>query len=120
MTCFASVSRGRLTSGNKACSGCSRLRSAQRLPGADVTAHCDGSTDQLRSCFLDGPVGDRRVVGRLTIALADTLISLEVRALRSAETRVAECASMPIRRMEFDDKGHGLLQEWRPRSFPMD
>ncbi len=45
---------------------------------------------QTRSCFLDGPIGDRRMVGRL-IALADTLISLGVRAPRSAETRLPEC-----------------------------
>jgi DNA-binding winged helix-turn-helix (wHTH) protein len=89
------------------------IATVQRLPGVDVTAQCDGSTDQLGSCFLDGPVGDRRLVGRLTIALADTLIPLEVR-LRSAETRAPERASMPIRRMEFDDERHCLLQEWRP------
>jgi hypothetical protein len=63
--------------------------STQRLPGANVSTHCDGGTRQLRSRFLDRQVGDRRMVGRL-IALADTLISFGVQALRSAEIRLPE------------------------------
>src|SRR5881227_3429670 len=39
-------------------------QSARRLPGADVSAHCDGGTRQLRSCILDEPIGDSGMVGR--------------------------------------------------------
>ena len=65
-------------------------QSARRLPGADVSAHCDGGTRQLRSCILDEPIGDSGMVGR-SIASADVLISLEVRAPFPAETRLPEC-----------------------------
>lgn len=90
------------------------------VPGAHITDQCGSGIGQLRGCFVDGSLGDRPMVGRLTLALAETLISLDVQALHSAESRLPERASMPIRRMEFDDEGHGLLQEWRPRSFPVD
>ena len=60
------------------------------MPGADVSAHCDGGTRQLRSCILDEPIGDSRMVGR-SIASADILISLEMRAPLPAEARLPEC-----------------------------
>jgi hypothetical protein len=68
----------------------SLLQSAQLFLGAYISAQCGSWIGQLRGCFLDGPVDDRRMVGRL-IALVETLISLEARAPRPAETRLPEC-----------------------------
>ena len=44
-------------------------QSARRLLGADVSAHCDGATRQLRSCILDEPIGDSGMVGRSKLSI---------------------------------------------------
>jgi hypothetical protein len=65
----------------------SLLQSVRLFPGAHIAAHHGSCIGQLGGCFLDGPVGHHCKVGRL-IALADILISLEVRPPHSAESRL--------------------------------
>ena len=65
----------------------SLLQSVRLFTGAHIAVHHGSCIGQLRGCFLDGPVGHHCKVGRL-IALADILISLEVRPPHPAETRL--------------------------------